>query len=434
MDIINNLPAIVKITLVFILILLAIWRKVSLGHSLMAATVVLGFLFGIAPLLIVKSAFFSMIHPRTLSLAVIVMLILILSHSMETAGQMTRLLDTFKGLIHHSGINLVVFPALIGLLPMPGGAIFSAPMVKNLGERRHLTNAQLSYVNYWFRHIWEYWWPLYPGVLLTMTISELNLWYFIGIMLPITLVAMISGYWPIGFRVLNQGETIPGKRPHLFPFFIELSPIVMAIVLGIGLGALFSVIFKNTEFPIPKEAGLIVALVISILWIWRQNGLNFEKKWAILKRRQLLKMFYLVAAILVFKGILEDSLAIRAVSSELIQLGIPLVPITIILPFIVGCVGGIAIAFVGTTFPILVSLIHTYGETQLLMPYMILAMVSGFLGVLLSPLHLCLLLSNEYFKTSLISVYRHLWLPCSVLFLASGIYFWVIKWMIAGDF
>ena len=60
---------------------------------------------------------------------------------------MQRLLEHFQGLLRNAGLNLVVFPALIGLLPMPGGAIFSAPMVKNIGQRHALSGDRLSFIN-----------------------------------------------------------------------------------------------------------------------------------------------------------------------------------------------------------------------------------------------------------------------------------------------
>ena len=43
---------------------------------------------------------------------------------------------------------------------MPGGAIFSAPLVKGAAEGLDATPGQLSLVNYWFRHVWEVAWPL----------------------------------------------------------------------------------------------------------------------------------------------------------------------------------------------------------------------------------------------------------------------------------
>ncbi len=430
MDILSTLPAVVKISGVFILILAAIRMKISLGHSLLGGSIILGFIFGLNPFLILKSAFFSLIHPKTLALSCIVMLILVLSHSMEKAGQMARLLDTFKGLIKNTGINLVIFPAVIGLLPMPGGAVFSAPMVKNIGDSKGLTGAQLSYINYWFRHVWEYWWPLYPGVLLTTAIADLNLGVYILSMIPLSIVALISGYWPIGYNSLNKdtgGLSENPEHPRFFPFFMELLPILIAVVFGLGIGFVFSMVFTKPDFPIAKEAGLIIALIISILWVWNQNRFSMSQRWSILKRHQLFKMFYLVSTILIFKGILEDSHAIKVVSQELIQWSIPLIIVAVILPCLVGVISGITIAFVGTTFPIIISLIQSYGEVHLMMPYMILAMVSGFVGVLISPLHLCILLSNEYFETSFLPVYRHLWLPCAALFSSSCLYFWILK-------
>ena len=58
-----------------------------------------------------------------------------------------------------------------------------------------------------------------------------------------------------------------------------------------------------------------------------------------------------------------------------------------------------------------------------------LIIVSVFAGVMLSPLHLCFLLSNEYFVVSLGSVYRHLWLPCVSLIGAGMAYFWILHWL-----
>jgi hypothetical protein len=142
----------------------------------------------------------------------------------------------------------------------------------------------------------------------------------------------------------------------------------------------------------------------------------------------MLKMLYMVTAILLFKGILEDSGAVGLISQEMIQRHIPLMPISMMLPFLVGGVGGITIAFVGATFPILITLIQAMGQSQLMLPYMMLALASGFAGVLLSPLHLCLLLSNEYFETSLIPVYRHMRIPIAVLIIAAVGYFTILRY------
>ena len=134
----------------------------------------------------------------------------------------------------------------------------------------------------------------------------------------------------------------------------------------------------------------------------------------------------MIAGILIFKGILTDSNAAAAVSGELIRMHIPLVLIAVVLPLLVGMSGGIVIAFVGSTLPILVPMIQSLGEAQFLPAYVMLILVSGFAGVMLSPMHLCFLLTNEYFGVTMGSVYRHLWKPCVLLVAASMVYFGIL--------
>ncbi len=423
----TGIPAIVRVLVIFVLILLSIRKKVSLGNAFFFGSLALGFIFGMHPWDIARSVFQALTHAKTLSLALVVSLILVLSHSLEEAGQMERLLESFRGLVKNPRINLVIFPALIGLLPMPGGAIFSAPMVKTLGRKFRLSADQMSYLNYWFRHIWEYWWPLYPGVLLTTTLARLDLWVFVLCLFPMTVVAVAAGYLSLGLpgHLTSSEKTASEKsspRPSPSTFLRELTPIAVAIVGGLSLGFLFSETLPSSV-SVTKELGLILALILSILWVWRTNGFSGKQCLGILKRRQLLQMFYMVAAILVFKEILEDSRAVQAISRELLDGHIPLVPISVILPFLVGMVAGITIAFVGTTFPILISLIHSFGESPWILGYMMLALASGFIGVLLSPLHLCLLLSNEYFGTSMGPVFRRLLIPCTILMICTLFYF-----------
>ena len=426
LDLFGTLPAVVRIIFVFFLILFLIKRQWSLGNAFLTGSVVLGLVFGMPPVAILKALAMALVHPKTFSLAVVVSLILVLSHSLEKSGQMVRLLESYKGLVSRPRLNLVIFPALIGLLPMPGGAIFSAPMVKNLGAAHRLSGAIMSYTNYWFRHIWEYWWPLYPGILLTTALAGIDLWRLVAYSMPLTVVAVAAGYWPLRGNTISAAET-PVVKP-LGPFLKELAPIVFVIVCGVGLGVLLSALMPAAGRAVAKELGLILALMAAIVWVWRLNRMPAKTCAAIVTQPAMIKMIYMVAGILIFKGILEDSGAVSRLSREMLDWQIPLVPIAMILPFIVGLVGGITIAFVGATFPILVSLVNTLGQSSLMLPYMMLALVCGFAGVLVSPLHLCLLLSNEYFETDLLAVYRCLRLPVVALVAGGFLYFGALRW------
>ncbi len=427
MSIFEYIPAIIRVIMVFVLVLICIRKKFSLGNAFILGAIFLSVLFGLKPLAMLKSMVASIFDPKTLSIAVIVSLILVLSISMEMAGQMQRLLEKFRGLVSSPRLNLVIFPALIGLLPMPGGAAFSAPMVKELGARSKLSGSQLSFVNYWFRHIWEHWWPLYPGILLTTVMTEISLAFIMLLMCPFTIIAV----W-LGYRALKNSELAGQVDKHhprapLKPFLRELIPIIIAIVPGLTMGIVFSTLFPT--FLISKEIGLILALCMAIGWVWYENGTSKQRIWSTLQNPRLLKMMYMIAAILIFKGILANSNAAVAVGRELVQMRIPLVLIAVTLPFLVGLSAGIVIAFVGSTLPILIPLIHSFGEAAFLPAYVMLILAGGFTGVMLSPLHLCFLLSNEHFGVSMGSVYKHLWWPCASLIGASIIYFGILHWL-----
>ena len=421
----DHIPALLRMTVIFVLVLYAIRKELSLGNAFMIGAIVMSLFFSMPVLATLKSIVLSVIYPKTLSLAIVVSLILVLSGSMEVTGQMQRMLASFRGLVKSPKLNLVIFPAMIGLLPMPGGAVFSAPMVKEMATGSSLKGDQLSFINYWFRHIWEYWWPMYPGVLLATLMADINLLLFVVMMCPLTAVAVYLGGLPVKEMNKSNGHYAQ-KRPSFGPFLKELAPILIVIVLGLSLGMVISYI--EPDIDIAKESGLIISLCVAIGWIWLENKLPLEKRKEIVFNKKLLNMTYMIIAILVFKGILTDSGAVEAISRELITLHIPLMLIAVILPFIVGVFTGITIAFVGSTFPILISLIQTQGEAAFMPAYMMVGLCCGFSGVLLSPLHLCLLLSNEYFDTSLNIVYRHLWIPCTGLLVAGMGYFWILHW------
>ncbi|UCF93438.1 MAG: DUF401 family protein [Desulfobacterales bacterium] len=427
MIILHHIPALVRVALVFAVVLIGMRRKLTLGTSLLIGSLVLSLMFGFGPREIIASMLSSIVDLKTMTIAVIVGLILILSSSMEKAGQMERLLTNFRGLVSNPRLNLTIFPALIGLLPMPGGAVFSAPMVKELGSNTRLSNDRLSFVNYWFRHIWEYWWPLYPGILLAAIMAEINLALIVSFGVPITLVAVVLGQSSIkGIRRRGDSGSVRA-RPPLRPFIRELMPILIAIIPGLSLGVVLS--RAVPWLPASKETGLSLCLCAAIGWIWQVNGFTRARIGQILRNPHVFKMIYMVIAILIFKGILTDSQAVAGISNELIRLKIPLLLVILAVPFLVGMLTGLTVAVVAGAFPILIPMIHSMGEAPYMLAYVMLALVSGFAGVLLSPVHLCLLLSNEYFHTSQLSVYKLLWVPCTGLILAGVGYFWLLHYV-----
>jgi len=94
--------------------------------------------------------------------------------------------------------------------------------------------------------------------------------------------------------------------------------------------------------------------------------------------------------------------------------GIPAAPLLFMLPFVSGLLTGVTVGFVGSAFPLILSIA---GESSTVI--ISFAFASGFLGVLLSPVHICLVLTREYFKADMWGVYKKIIPAASVVFLVA---------------
>ena len=120
----------------------------------------------------------------------------------------------------------------------------------------------------------------------------------------------------------------------------------------------------------------------------------------------------MAVGIMLFKETMEVSGAVANLSDIFMKHGVPVVPVFCALPFIAGILTGHTVGFVGSTLPLLVTIA---GKASL--PLISLAFASGFIGVLLSPVHLCLILTREYFSAELPGIYRKT-IPASLMILA----------------
>ncbi len=428
MDVVPLLP-LFKLAGVFGLVILLIRLSSRVGLALGLGAAALGLVFSMSPVKILRAFGSVLVEDRTLLVVLIVTLILILSASMERLGQMEQLLRRFKGWVRENRLGIVAFPALIGLLPMPGGAVFSAPMLDSFDPEKRLAPSLKSFLNYWYRHIWEYWWPLYPAVLLLCAMAELDLWKYMLLALPMTGVAVTGGL-PQLMQVprlprtpLRENSGVDSPR-----VWRSVSPILLAILPGVSFG-IFVQFFGTASgwTSLPKETGLVVGLAAAVGWTWLDGRIQPQQVGQILLDPKLLRMWFTLAGVFVFKAIMEESGAAKEVGDILLHFEIPLEWMVVFLPMILGAISGLPLALVGAAFPIVIPLIQTMGAANMRLPLIILAYVAGFAGVAMSPLHLCLILSNEYFHASWPSVYRRLWLSTLIL-LAGGIgYFWVLS-------
>lgn len=424
-----SVPALAKILCVFGLVLILNRVRVALSFSLLVGAFVLGFWMKLSPVQLAESVLLNLTRLQTVSLILVVGFILVISRLMKECGHLERIVHSFAKLSRDDRIAGAVMPALIGLLPMPGGALFSASMVDTALGRNHMTAEAKTAVNYWFRHIWEYWWPLYPGVVLAVALLEVDMWRFMAVMAPMTVITALAGavfiLRPLGKMSQNTPSGI--SFSVIRNFLWETMPIVVIVLVIVALAGLTSLVdLAGYSVHIPGALSILPGLTVSLVWVCVVNHISLSRIQSAVLDKGTLPMLLLIATIMIFKGIMVDSQAVIQVRDELMDYGIPIGLIIALIPFISGLITGIAVGFVGISFPLIIPLFEVSSPLSYL-SCAALAYTFGYMGQILSPVHLCFLVTKDYFKAGLLGSYRYILMPSLAVMTAASLVFWVSR-------
>jgi len=431
-----------KLGLTLLSIVLLMRARAAMGVALLAGTAVLGLLFPMSLADFGRAVLKGIFQEKTILLMVIVGGLLTFSGSLNATGQIQRIIDAFTKMTGKSRLTLVTFPAVIGLLPMPGGAIFSAPMVEAAVKGAPITPSRTTAANYWFRHIWEYWFPLYPGIILFLTLTRVNREMFILAQLPMTLCALALGYVILlrGIR-LGQERTRNFTAANLQVFFKELIPILLVVGCVLFLSTILDFLLgvagpDKTTAPqgIPadahpsgevraalggaflKDMPVVAGLLLAFGWLFVFRGLTWRALGSLAFKKNTASMLFMVVGVVIFQSVLENGSAVSDLNRQFERSGVPLVAVICAVPFVCGLVIGVAFGFVGASFPLVIALLASMPESERL-PYYCLAYIMGYTGMMLSPVHICLIVTNQYFKSHLGRVYGYVAPLC---FLSAG--------------
>ncbi|MCL5266008.1 MAG: DUF401 family protein [Chloroflexi bacterium] len=400
--------AFLKLILVFTLILVLIRRKVNIGLSLLIAAGFLGLLFQMAPQDIGQTALAGVIDLSTLDLLAALIFILFLENVMRKTLILQRMVSAVTALARDRRLAMALLPAFVGLLPSVGGAVFSAPMVDEASQGLQLTPERKSFINYYYRHLWEPILPIYPSVILVSQILKVPIGNVIIAQLPLSIAAVLAGI-PLAFGGVDTSgltSTPTNRRKNLSNLAVGLGPIatVMVLVLALRLNVSLS----------------LLAVVIALVAINRYTRAQIAD---LVREAFSPTIVLLVIGVMVFKGILQQSGAVQALPPFLASVGIPVAAVIFVLPFTVGLMTGVVQAPVAITFPIVAGL-SASGTVD--MRTIAFAFASCFAGVMLSPTHMCFVLTVHHFKADFGKVLRMV-LPSEVVIVLVGALIYVIR-------
>jgi len=339
----------------------------------------------------------------TLKVVAVVILVEIMSNVLSYSGKLKKITSSFELFARNRYLSLIFPSLLMGLLPVPAGAMLSAPLVQEAGNKMNLSAETKTFLNYWFRHIFEFIWPIYPGIILAAAILGISVYKFIAAQLPLFLASVVAGVL-FGLRKLSlekytscAQEDNPRSIRRFFALLMNIWPV---------LGIVFLVLIFKLD--------IVLSLFLIVIFAIFTNKKMTKKFSPVLKRSFEWRIIFLIFSVLIFKKMLEMSGILPFIPGIFKWLRIPEIFTLFFIPFLIGTISGLSMATVGIAFPVLLPLI---GENSPNLTYAMLAFAGGVSGYLLSPFHLCLVVSTAYFKASFRKVWEMVILP--VLFVDS---------------
>jgi len=380
---------------VSVAVVIALLRfRVDLGVTMLVAAASLALAGGRSPLWALREMGRAAIDRDTLLLLARIVAIIALGEIAGKLGYLDRLVTGLRKLISDNRIVIALMPAFGGLLPMPGGAMLTAPMVESSCASGSATPEQKFFVNYWFRHVWEYIWPLYPGVVVGAALLGRRVSDVFAFNWPLTIAAIGGGALFVLRRVdAGRNERRPGERGEARRDVL-LGMLPFAVVIA-------GVLVLKLEVVI-----VVLAVAALMVAVGRPAARDVLRAFAHGAEYQVITLIVGVSA---YNQVLTEARIIDAIPGLFVQLHMPELLVICLIPMMLGLITGVTLAFIAVSFPLLLPLM---GGADVNMRLVMLAYAAGFVGCLLSPVHLCLVLSRQYFKADLAKSYRLLLLPC----------------------
>ncbi len=333
--------------------------------------------------------------PTILLLALAIGIIPVIGGVMERSGLMDDLVNNLR---MNQKTFLSVSPALIGLLPMPGGALLSAPLVQRGG--RGVPDDLKSAINVWYRHLFILIYPL--GTLLAITkVAGIDLYVGVLYTIPGFLVLSVLGHLTLIRKV--KGTVEYRDNFSLKRLIIPLYIVLAAPAIHICLMYVFGSMGVFTE--VRTELALVIGVTYSLLISLHFGRIGKRDILPVVKKMKPWNFALIILGMFFFLGMFQASEGPANISGLDVSPTILLVGVG----FLLGAAMGRVTAPVFILYPIYVT---KFGNMPLIAFSIMYFAV--FLGYVISPVHPCLIVTIEYFKVSYKAVVKRLAVPMAV--------------------
>jgi integral membrane protein (TIGR00529 family) len=394
---VNPLVAII-IAIGFLIVLL--YKRVNLGIALNATALFLA-LLAVDLGMIIPVIITTTLDLLTISVCAATFSIMLLSELYKETGMIRRLSDSVSRLINNPKIVLCILPAIIGLLPVGGGALVSAPLVDSEADKLKMTPSKKAYVNLWFRHTIFPVYPLGPVIIATAVLTKLSIPSIIVRQIPVVLVMVIVGYiigfWKVSQVKKDAPDIRANRKSDLNNFFISFFPILATILIDVALNlAGFNQLLSGFDVVIAILIGIAIFVAITKL-----NSMVFVKP---LKSWGIWGITAAAYGAFLLRNVMDAAGISNVFSSYVANGSIDVVLFLAVGPALLGLLTGSAQGGVAVS----VSILSTIFPLPFAAKVAALVYISAYLGYTIAPTHLCLTFTADYFKCSLGKMYKYI--------------------------
>lgn len=323
---------------------------------------------------------------RTWDLLLCLYFVMCLEVELRKSGSLHGMVVTLRNIFSSNKVTLAFMPAFLGLLPSLGGARFSAPIVQEASEGIAVDDEQKSAINLWFRHIFEFSNPLMPGVILACGIANVSIGDLIDQVGWVTILCFVLGWI---FLIVPLKITDPEKATNTQhdrsidwkSLILAFGPIVTSFLLIVAF-----------DVQAALAMGLVVVAFIP-LYFWFKRPISVVK--SVFTESLDKKLFFNVVCILYFIQLLTVIGTLDEIVNVFNNSALPQAVIIACLSFIFGVMTGMGQGYIAIVMPIVALMAP--GNIVLVG----IAMVYGMAGQMVTPTHLCILVTVEYFKSRL---------------------------------
>lgn len=405
----------------FVLIIGLVIKKKPLALAMFAGALVTGLGTGLGVSWLARTWFQALVHRDTLELAAMVGAITLLSYIMAVSKLHERLVNATIRLLRSAKLAVMVIPPLIGAMPIPGGAIVSAPLVDRPADMLGLSQARKAAINLVFRHANFFVLPFSSSLVLGAKLINVDVYYLIPFLAPLAVVVWVIGYWTL---VRDAKPVASGAADSLTA--TETAAAAADLGSGVGMSAGREFMFSASPILLSLFIGFVfrvpfwLAVTCGILWAlvitWRTHPWSAAALLRGVDKMLILAMF----GIMSFRSIVVNGEVLAQLATMFESSPVPLPVLGFVIAFLISIVSANHNTTLGIAYPMILPLVAP-GET---MAYAVLMFAGSFIAYFSSPLHLCQILTNEHCKVNLPQAFReYRWVMLGVAATAWGLFF-----------